>query len=325
MPRADERAGGFHAQAFGIRLVFQDDLDLPGLSPPLLTADLAGAPTKVRHAPEEIEDLWAGAGSTRTRTREILDGERLLLSVDHDADRGYLLRLPGIGAALISPDGLDVRCAPDADSADWQSMLVGQVLPLAATVRGLEVFHAAGLVRDERAYLLCAAQGVGKTSLAAHLVAAGASLLSDDVVALDDRLIAHPGAAVLYVRDPELRNLGPGPVPGLKRLGTTRGRAMFAVERPGRARPVGAIYFLERAGSGEPIEAVQCPTPIDLLGATFNLSVRTPARLAHHLELCGRLAERVLTFRVRIVPGRGAADLARTLTAHIDALETACV
>lgn len=321
MTKPDDGSGIVEAEAFGVRLVFRDDLDLRGLSPPI--ADGAVAATVVRHDLAGLPAAWSAA--RYTRTREVLDGKQLLLSVDYDADRGYLIHVTGFGAALISPDGLDVSCAPEPGTDDWQSMLVGQVLPLVATVRGLEVFHAAGIVRRGSAYMLCAAQGVGKTSLAAHLVAAGANLLSDDVVALDDELVAHPGAAVLYVRDPELQHLGPGPVPGLRRVGTARSRAVFAVEHPGTAHPLGGIYFLERAGGGQAIERVPQPSPITLLGSTFNLSVRTPARLAHHLELCGRLAEGVPMFRVRITPGHGAADLARALTEHIDAPETASV
>jgi hypothetical protein len=301
-----------------------DDPDLPGLSPP--SGDDHGASTLVRHDPAGLHERWS-KNTACARTREITNGEQVLLSVDHDPDRGYLLRIAGIGAALISPDGLDVRCAPDPDGSDWQSMLVGQVLPLVATIRGLEVFHAAGVVRAGSAYLLCAPQGVGKTSLAAHLVADGAGLLSDDVIALDDRLVAHPGAAVLYVRVPELEHLGHGPVPGLRRLGTTRGRAMFVADLPAAAEPLAGIYFLEREriGAGSAIEPIARPSPLSLLGATFNLSVRTPARLTRHLELCARLAESVPLFRVRITPDQGAAELARALSAHIDAREAACV
>jgi hypothetical protein len=60
------------------------------------------------------------------------------------------------------------------------------------------------------------------------------------------------------------------------------------------------------------------PSPISLLGATFNLSVQTHTRVTHQLDLCARVAARVPIFRVRIVPGRGAAELAQALSAHID-------
>lgn len=308
------------AQAFGINLVLPDDLDLRGLSPP---DDDLGAPTAVRNDPTGPRDRWSGAQPKRTR--EVRYEELLMLSVDHDPARGYLLQAPGIGAALISSDGLEVCCAPEPDTTEWKSLLVGQVLPLAATVRGLEVFHAAGVARGCRTYMLCAAQGVGKTSLAAHLVLAGAQLLSDDVVAVDDRLIAYPGGGILHLRNPELEALGSRPLPGLRRLGTARGRTTFAADHLSRAHRLGGIYLLERAGGGAAIEPVAHPSPFSVLGATFNLSVQTDTRLIHHLELCIRIAESVPIFRVRIVPGRLAGELASALAAHIDDRETAQV
>jgi hypothetical protein len=182
----------------------------------------------------------------------------------------------------------------------------------------MEVFHASGVVRDGHAYMFCGAPGVGKTSIAAHLVLSGDELLSDDVVALDDRLVAHPGAAVLHVRTAELPQLGAGPTAGMRRTATVVGRTTFEAEHPGHARPLAAIYLLERATAGPVVELVPHPSPSGLLGATFNLSVLTPTRLVHHLSLCATLAERVPVFRVRIIPGRRAAEAAAALSAQID-------
>jgi len=247
----------------------------------------------------------------------VREGEDLLLSVDHDPACGYLICAPGVGKAFISPDGLEVLCAPEMHNEIWQALLVGQVLPSVATIRGLEVFHAAGVVIGERSYVLCAASGVGKTSLAAHLVMHGAELLSDDAVAVDDGLIGHPGATVLHVRELELRRLGGGPLPGLRRLGMVTDRATFAPDRPAAARPLGGVYLLERTTGAPEIESVPDPSPFALLGATFNLSVRTSARLVHQLDLCARMAALVPTFRVHIAPDCSAADLASALSAHI--------
>jgi hypothetical protein len=301
-------------QAFGITFDVRNDVELRGLLRPQVGSDSTA--TVLRDDAALIRERWSGSQSTRTR--ELRRGERTLLSVDYDASRGYLVSAPGMGAALVSTDGLEVCCAPGPDTAGWEAVLVGQVLPLVATVRGLEVFHAAGVVVGARAHMLCGEQGVGKTSLALQLVIRGAELLSDDVVALDDYLVAHPGGAVLYVRAPELRRLDPVSMPGLHQLGTTRGRAMFAAETPGGPRPLGGIYLLERATAGPVIEPVPYPSPLSLLGATFNLSVRTAVRLSHHLELCARVAEVVPIFRARIFPGCDARELASALATHIE-------
>jgi hypothetical protein len=296
------------ARVFGVELTLGDGCELPGLGSP--SATRTSPATVVRIDPDAVVSRWDGAGGVRTRDLRHGAGS---LTVDYAPASGYLLNAPGTGAALISPDGLEVVCAPDPASPDWEALLGGQVLPLVATVRGREVFHAAGVVCGDRAMMLCGPQRVGKTSLAAHLALSGAELLSDDVVALDERLCAHSGVAVLHIRDAELKARAGSPIPGYDELGITRRRMRLAARRSVDACPLGAVYLLERAPSGEPIEPILAPDPVSLLGATFNLSVQTGPRLVRQLDICARIATEVPIFRVRIVPGVGAAELARAL------------
>ena len=130
-------------RAHGVAFDLYDDADLPGL--PCGGTGVSGPASAIWHDPAGIEERrWDGAEPKRTR--EMQDGDRLLLTVDHDVERGHLLRAPGIGAVLVSEDGLEVRCAPEQAAPDWQVLLIGQVLPLVSTLRGYEVFHAAGVV-----------------------------------------------------------------------------------------------------------------------------------------------------------------------------------
>ena len=283
--------------------------------PPGLVAALPdGAETSVRHDPGAMHARWTGAAPARTR--EVRDRARVRLTVDHDPERGYLIDAPGIGAALIVAGGREVVCAPAGP--DWAALLVGQILPLVATVRGLEVFHAAGVAVGGRGFLLAGAQGAGKTSLAAHLVLGGAQLLSDDVTAVDDALGAHPGSSLLRVRPGALGALNGGGLTDLEPAGTSRGRTALLAPAPAGAVPLAGIYHLERATSGSLIERMAQPSPIDLIALTFNISVRTRARLTHQLDLCARLAEAIPVFRVRIMPGRDAAEVAGALRAHME-------
>jgi hypothetical protein len=300
------------AQAFGVNFTFPDDLWLDGLCPP--SASLPAPPTELRRDPTTVADRWSGARAERMR--ELREGDTVF-SVDHDPERGWLVQASGTGAAFLAADGLTVECAPAPDSGDWNALLGGQVLPLVATLRGLEAFHAAGVVWEGRANLLCAAQGVGKTSLAAHLVMTGAQLLSDDVVAVDGDLVAHPGLTVLNVRGPERQRVERGAGAALGQLKTVNGRTGFVARDPAGAHPVGAIYLLARAEAGEAFERVPNPTPVDLLRATFNVTVQSSARLIRQLDLCGRLVAEVPIFRVRIVPDQPAAELADMLLAHM--------
>ena len=193
------------------------------------------------------------------------------------------------------------------------------MLPLAATLRGLEVFHAAGVVLDGRAQMLCGAAGAGKTSLAAHLVLGGADLLSDDVVALDDRLMAHPGTAVLRLREAEAGRVTSAPTSRLGARDEAAGRMRIAATAAVEARPLSALHLLERTADGAGIEPLEHPSPIELLGSTFNLSVQTPTRLIRQLDLCARIAREVPIFRVRVRPDQDAAELASELAAHVRA------
>ena len=76
------------------------------------------------------------------------------------------------------------------------------MLPFAALLQGLEVFHASAVVQGGEAIALLGPSRAGKTSLALELCARGASFLADDVLALEtreDALFAHPGSPVAGV------------------------------------------------------------------------------------------------------------------------------
>ncbi len=301
--------------AFGVSFAIADDIPLPELlgRPPSPDA----VRTWVREDPAGVEERW-DAG-TAHRVREQRRGERLVMSIDYEPEQGYLLRCPGLGTALVTPDGLEILWGREAPPAEWSAVLIGQVLPLAATLRGLEVFHAAGVVLDGRAQMLCGAAGAGKTSLAAHLVLGGADLLSDDVVALDERLMAHPGTAVLRLREPEAGRVTTAPTSRLGARDEADGRVRIAATAAVEPRPLSALHLLERTPDGAAIEPLEHPSPTELLGSTFNLSVQTPTRLIRQLDLCARLAREVPIFRVRVRPGQDAGELASELTAHVRA------
>src|SRR5436190_998507 len=154
-----------------------------------------------------LDARWSAAVATRI-SEERFDAEPApARSIDHVAGVGYRLYARHFGLALVSEDGALVLCAPPDDEPwSWQRFLVGRVLPWAAVLRGREVFHAAAVTIDGRAVALVGQSGVGKSSLAAHLVLEGAGFLTDDVLAVDrdaGTLRAHPGAGILCVRPAE--------------------------------------------------------------------------------------------------------------------------
>ena len=295
-----------NARVLGIDFVLGDGLVIEG-APAL---DVPGPDlTRARSDPAQVHAALDAANLAD-------DG---LARIRYVPGHGWLVAAHGVGAAVVSDDGRLVACAEQADSPDWPALFTAQVVPLVATLRGMEVFHAAGVLVDGGAHLLCGPQGVGKTSLATQLVLAGAELLADDVVAVDGALVAHQGPIVLHVRSGERANVerhrGGA---ALSWDGEAQGRARLRLATPAvSAAPLTGIHLLTRRSAGAPVMSVAAPEPVALLGATFTVAVATPPRLLRPLELCERLAREVAVCELRIIPGREAPELAARLLAHL--------
>jgi hypothetical protein len=315
---ASGRAGG--AAAFGLALAVDPGIEIPGLGATDTEAEPAEV-VRVRLDPAGLERRWSGSAAPAERMRELDDGESVLLTVDRREGVGYLLDATGVGRVLVALDGAEVLCAPAPERPDWAFVLSAQALPLAATLRGLEVFHAAGVVVDGGAVLFAGAPGAGKSWLAAAFLRRGAALLSDDAVALErgegDAVRAHPGVGALYLREAEHERLS-----GAERdeLGSAAAFATRQRYGPGvvaGAVPFRALFLLERAESGLAIEPLAAPDPFELLAATFNLSVRTPERLTRQLDMVAALIAAAGVYRLRVLPGTDASRLAEAVAGHL--------
>jgi len=198
------------------------------------------------------------------------DGGRLTVSWHPGA--GYLLRSEAFGAFAVSPDGACVRASPAAlEPWKWQRMLVGQVLPLAALLRGLEVLHCSGVAFNGRAALFAGGSGVGKTSLALHLVAAGGAFITDDVAAVrtaDGVAVAEPGPGLASVDRRELAR-APGELP-FDIVGRYADEVRIALPVIDSGVPVGALIFLRPAAGrgGLDLRRIERPEPGRLRAAS---------------------------------------------------------
>jgi hypothetical protein len=294
----------WRSRAFGLELT--GDFPAPGLAP----ADdgrATGPPTRVAVVPaDEIGARWpAGASSRLLEERFPPEDDQVARSIDHAPGTGYRLFARHFGLAFVSEDGAEVLCAPPDDEPwSWQRFLVGRILPWAAVLRGREVLHASAVTLDGRALAFVGPTGAGKSSLAIELVRGGAGFLTDDVLALErsgDDILAHPGAAIVSLRDE--------PPAGLGEVLGHSGKTYLALDREPAPVPLAALCFVSRA-DGPVVERIERPDARLLLGATFNQSIRTPARMRRQLELCADLASSVPMFRLRVAAGIGAAELA---------------
>jgi hypothetical protein len=224
-----------------------------------------------------------------------------LFQIEAHPQAGYLICGPHYGSHRLSADGRALCCDPAGrPEAQWQRLLVAQVLPFAALLQGREVLHASAVIWRGRGVAFLGGSGAGKTSLALELCDAGAEFLADDVLALEvreQRLLAHPGTPVAADAQERL------------------------VQVPGAREPVAlaALFFLDRRADG-PAQPRFAPAADAraLLGATFNFVLRTPERQRRLLEVCA-LAARARVERIEFGEGASAASLAAAVRARLDA------
>jgi hypothetical protein len=240
----------------------------------------------------------------------------VIFQIHSDPRAGFLISGPRFGAFRLSGDGRELRCAPDGAAEHvWQRLLIAQVLPFAALLQGLEVFHASAVVWGSEAVAFLGRSGAGKTSLALELCERGACFLADDVLALEragERLLAHPGTPVAGVARAHAEDPleAPAPAPGGGQLVAVNERERL-VRVGGAVEPalLSTLLFLERREDGpESPSFVPAADAQQLFGATFNFVLSTSERLRGLLEVCA-LAARLRVERIVCGPGAGVAEL----------------
>jgi hypothetical protein len=237
-------------RAFGVDLAFA--FEVPALKD--AAAGAADDPTTL-----ELADFAAPAGEGRPLAW-LPDGRgAAVVEVREHPGAGMLLDAGRHGRFLIRADARHVLCTPR--EGDWQRVLVAQVLPLVAALRGLHVIHASAVALDDGAVGFAGRSGAGKSTLAAELARAGHPMLAEDVLAL--RLehgtpIAEPGISL----------------PGLPRAP--------------HALPLRALYLLGEAEPG-------APSSRDLMAIGF---VPWLSAGAGQLEVAAALARSVKVARI---------------------------
>lgn len=274
-------------QAFGLSI--RSEFALPGLREdgPLH----GGRPLTISLlAPAELDERQLGA-----RVCEWRDNDRVTLAID-SGDPGYRFLVTGVGLYELSADGQRVRCCPvPAAGWEWRRYLIGQVLPFAAVLQGLEVFHASAVEIDGRAMAFSGASGLGKSTLALELHLAGGGFVTDDVLALEMRggeVFAHSGIAMAKVRRTSRAGL------------LEVRRAVTPVDEPVL---LDAFCLLEPSRHGDVhVTEIAGPEARYLLGSTFNLVVATPERLVAQLDICSAITEQARMLRVAVPRELGA-------------------
>jgi len=263
-----------------------------------------------------LDEQWQGDEAHPVLRLRSPGGARAM-DADRDPKGRWRVHQHGVAVCVVEADGSSLVCAPsDPDSPRWTRFLVGQGLPLAAVLQGLEPFHASAGGLAGATVGITGASYAGKTTLALALVLRGAALVTDDVLVVEasgDSVAAHPGAHIANVRHATVELFRDG---GLAGIGAEVSRdehgVRLAVELERAVQPLSVLYYLERSlGQKAPaFERLRSPDPRLLLAASFNLAVVAPDRLARQLDVCWRIARTTSVVRALMPPGLNPREMA---------------
>jgi hypothetical protein len=272
--------------AFGLEI--ESEWPLPG------STAVSSGPRRamVRTLPREaVDEAWAQPAERLFRP-EFPDGQ-FPVSVERSRSH-YRLWYEDFGRYLVSADGKEVGCERNGVSRERQvRLLLAQALPLASALQGFEVLHASAISTGGRLAAFTGPSGAGKTTMASRLVQRGATLVADDVLALERRphgLLAHPGPPMMVVGFDDDR---PGPAIG------TSDKVHVAVPTVARPLPLERLYHLERGRSLQ-VEPLEDDGVRRVLSSMFAPYLATPGRLQRHLETAQLLSRHVELFRLQM-------------------------
>jgi hypothetical protein len=165
------------------------------------------------------------------------------------------LRVPGICDFVISPDaaGVECRADPATEPGFVGLVLAGVVTALLLALRGDVVLHASAVQTGGVAVALAGDSGAGKSTLATVLCAAGATLVTDDLLRVgpgpDDSVMCLGGAPQLRLRPHGAWAIDRFPTP--QRVSSTADQrlALEPGSAPGVSVPLATIALIQPSRS----------------------------------------------------------------------------
>jgi hypothetical protein len=219
---------------------------------------------------------------------------------------GYVIRFPGICDAILDQDLRTVELV--VDSPDQRPLVellfAGNVLATILTLRGAPVLHASGVATDNGAVAFIGPPGRGKSTLAALACAAGARMITDDVLRLvpeGTEWRCPPGTGVLRLRSQaeSIAGLLKGRVQR-----TTDERVGVSLELDKQEVPLGALVFplpSRTASSVEVTRLSESDTLMRLTSFPRLLGWKDPDVLANTFRWNARLAREIPAYEA-VVP-----------------------
>ena len=285
---------------------------------PLLTSWATDGPRSVRRVTLDALDRAPLTATAPTVFERRFPSGRPMLIVRRDED-AYHIWAPRHGRYTVSNDGLRIAArVPAAADWWWTKLLFAQVLPLAASLQGVECLHASCVALDGRAYALSAPSGTGKSSCALHLATRGARFVCDDILAIDvgdGGVSVHCGPRFSAADPAELARVPP----------ESRPRTLVARDDPKTyvelapacgPLPLERMYFLRRGSAARALEIRPLDDARPVLASRFLSYLTDPDQLLRHLETAAAVAAHVDVVEV-LIPGEvGAVSVAEAIAEH---------
>lgn len=217
---------------------------------------------------------------------------------------GIHINIPGTAQFRISNGcRIDVEPSPFTDWSKLRLYLLGTALGALWHQRGLLPLHASCLTRGPECLAVAGDSGMGKTTLAAMMLARGWRILTDDVcvVSLDGggTPTAHPGPNELRLWADTARMVGVT-LKGRRRVHSDHAKYHVALNNPIQTTPktLTRLYILADGEAFDCHRLTRAQALAELIRHTYRpFLLTTPEQRARHFQYCAALARRLPVYR----------------------------
>jgi hypothetical protein len=304
-----QNKSGCNYSVFGLHL--RSNLPLPGVNPDNSSTEPCEVALHLGRRPYSDEgNSWRSEELTYASADTNAAGEPALRIFR--VDQGAFVRLAYEDGTQFWLDGkrenIWATWPPASSIENAASYLLGPILGLVLRLRGITCLHASAVAFEDRSVAFVGQTGTGKSTTAAAFAQQGYGVISDDIVALEERegaLHVMPAYPYLCLWPESVRMLYDSPE-ALPRLLPDWDKRRLALGEQGtrfesRCLPLGAIYLLsERRPNPAPyVESMRPQNALlALVADTYANKILDREMRAREFAVLGRLVTTVPVRRV---------------------------